>query len=113
MRLAACGPDAVSRLGKRLQQLETREIEQLGIGELRCGYIADAGEYRLDTAGKLEFPLLEHISHDQALHMRLRAAQGAGNDREFARGGIALDAALRRVGQRTNHDVAPIVSEQR
>src|SRR5580704_8570837 len=71
------------RIAHRLDaaaSLEAGEVKQLEVGELRAGHVADTGEYRFDTAGKFLLPFKQHVLHDGALHIRLRAAQRAGDD---------------------------------
>src|SRR6266851_1614274 len=92
--------------------IEAREVEQRRVCELGTGDIADAGEDRLDAAGKLLFPIAQHVLHHQPLHIGLRTAQGAGNDRKRSRGRIAGDRRLGHIGQRPNYDMAAIFTEQ-
>src|SRR5271166_73753 len=113
--LASGGERILVVFGHRLdapKPLETMKIEQRRIRQLRSGDIANGRKYRLDAARKFLLPFLQHIFHDDPLHVGLRAAQRAGDDRKVARGRIARDQALGDVRERANHDMAPILAEQ-
>src|SRR5687767_14128415 len=69
-------------------------------------------ENALGAARKLFVPLSEHLFHGDTLHVVLRAAKLAGNDREPSTAGIARDVTLSQVDQRPNHDVTPVLRTQ-
>ncbi len=96
----------------RAQPFESREIERRGVRELRGRGVADARKNGLDAAGKLDVPFLQHLFHRQPLHVRLRTAERARNDREFTRRGVARDRPFGNVGERPNHDVPFILAQK-
>ena len=75
-------------------------------------HLAERREDRLGAPRELALPVRQHLRDHLALRVRLRAAERAGDDREAARARIARDLALRHVGERPDHDMAPVVRAQ-
>src|SRR5262249_15177290 len=70
------------------------EVEQRAIREMRRRHVLKAAEQPIGTARVLLFPLCEHRLDFAALHVVLRAAELARNDRELAAARVARDVAL-------------------
>jgi len=89
---------------------QSGEIEQGRVRELRSGHVPDAGEDRLDPPRKFKLPRAQHAFDRRPLQVGLRTAEAAGNEGKLPRCRITLDIALRDVGQRPDHDVAPVLA---
>ena len=60
----------------------------------------------------LSFPVLQHGSYLFTLQIFLAAAQRAGNDRELAVGCPLHQVFFSHIGQRADHDVLAVVTDQ-
>ncbi len=69
-------------------------------------------EDRVDPARALLLPFGQHAGDRLALQVRLGAAEGAGDDRERPRPGVAGDLPLRHIAERPDHDVAPVLGQE-
>src|SRR3981081_1276247 len=73
--------------------VEATEVEAPGVGQMAGLDVAQRRENRLGATGELALPGGEHFLHRQALHIVLRAAQRAGDERKGAtvRGALAVE----------------------
>src|SRR5206468_11036890 len=85
------------------------EIEELAVHEMGRHEIGKGAEHRVHPPGVALFPLAQHLLHLLPLQRGLRAAQVAGDDREFPRFGIGLEVGLRHVSEGADHDVLSVV----
>ena len=88
------------------------EIEQVAVGQLRRPHIAQRTHDLIHAAGRLAVPFGQQATDLLALQVLLRAAQGAGDDREAALFGIARDIGFLAIGQRPDHHMLAIIAEQ-
>ncbi len=70
------------------------------------------GKNGFQAARELFVPTGQHLFHGFALQVFLGAAQIAGNDRKFFKGGKAIDVSFPAIRQWPDHDVLLIIAEQ-
>src|SRR6185503_4621999 len=91
---------------------EPLEVEQRSIGEMRRRYVLQAAKQAVRAARILLLPTREHGFDLAPLHVLLRAAEVARNDRETAAARIARDVTLRAIRERADHDVLTVIALQ-
>ena len=79
---------------------------------MRWHDILQTAKHGLDTTGKFLVPVLQHVTHDGPLQIRLRATQVARNDGKFALFGVFHDVLFAHVGERANDDMIAIVRNE-
>ena len=85
---------------------------EVPVGEVRRHDVAHRPEEVVGAPGVLALPVAQHLADAHPLQVLLVAAQGAGNDRERAVRGPALEIVLGDVGERPDDDVAAVVADQ-
>src|SRR5690349_19827272 len=98
-RLAATGRQAV-------------EVERLAVEQVGRPNVFQAVEHGLDSPGVALLPVAQKLLHLLALHVLLRAAQVAGDDRKLLQRGVGGEIALLAVRQRADDDVLAVVRAQ-
>src|SRR5512147_962085 len=89
--------------------LESLEVEQLSVQQVRSAHIAQRAQDGFYAPGVLLLPLPEQLAHLAALQVLLRAAQVAGNDGEALFLRIGRKVVLPHIGERSNDDVPAVV----
>src|SRR4029079_14924731 len=77
---------------------------------MRRGDVLQAADQPIGAARIFLLPARKHRLHFTALHVVLRAAQLARNDRELAAARVSRDVALRAVRERTDDDVLAVIT---
>jgi hypothetical protein len=92
----------------------TSEAKSKARGSASCETLTWPIAWKIESIrpGALPLPLGQHAGDRLALEVRLGAAEGAGDDREGPRPGVAGDLPLRDIAERPDHDVAPVLGEE-
>ena len=79
---------------------------------MRCHDVAKAREDGLGATGILRFPFAQHLLDLDSLHVLLRPAQRAGNQRELTSTRVALDVTLGHIGEWPDDNVPAVFRSQ-
>ena len=79
---------------------------------MRGDDVLQRGEHGFGAAGEASVPVGHHLADLLPLQVRLRAAQVAGDDREFHAAREGGDVGFRRVGERADDDVRAVVGDE-
>src|SRR5437763_5291791 len=92
--------------------LQRRKVVKLPIEEVRGPHLGQRPHDRFDASGVTFFPVAQHLGHELALQVLLRAAKGARDDWKRLLGRIGGEIFFSDVGKRPDHHVFPVIRAQ-